>query len=330
MASLKNKIAQNRSRKKMVQKEQSFVSKKRQMQELVAEEDYVAAMDVMAEMAAMNKMDAEVMYLGALCYFRTGDYERAARWVNNALNKDNTIYAAKILLAALCFVQNRREDGLQICQFVLQTAASLSEEADLFMQDTLEAVRYAGNDVLDKYPLVKEYLKRNGMIAERINIVNTDNTENNSTENDAKSALSRLKTLLAKSKDNDADTTKISEAKVNAKGASVSKISLKSENSNSEKAFDVEDMMQKIADKPVSLTEKIKLLNSFAAACYQKDDYKSAERLLDKALHLDAYHEITLKNMIYVLLSMGEAEKAVEMTAKLPMPDFSLLYALKK
>ena len=83
MARLKNKINKNKMKKRNNQAKQVLSSLKHDMQQFMEAEDYTAAMDVMAEMAANKQMDGEIMYWGAQCYFFTGDFERAEKWVNN-------------------------------------------------------------------------------------------------------------------------------------------------------------------------------------------------------------------------------------------------------
>ena len=159
MAKIKNRIANKRMQKKAEAQDAAFRDLKAEMQQLMDTEDYVAAMDVMAEIAANKKIDADVMYWGAVCYFRTGDYERAAKWVNNVLTYDSSSLRARSLLAAICISEGRREDGIRIAGFVLSNAgAGLAEQDREFLQEVLAPVRYGSADVLAQYPQVREFL----------------------------------------------------------------------------------------------------------------------------------------------------------------------------
>ena len=62
-------------------------------------------------------------------------------------------------------------------------------------------------------------------------------------------------------------------------------------------AFDVPAILDQVMAKQISLQEKIKLLNMFAGACYQKDDMQSAFDLLSAALELDGFNADVLKNI---------------------------------
>ena len=119
MARLKNKINKNRMKKRNNQAKQVLTGLKHDMQQFMEAEDYTAAMDVMAEMAVKKQMDGEIMYWGAQCYFFTGDFERAEKWVNNALNNGYNSRGLKMLLATLCMSEERNEDAFKLCEVVL-------------------------------------------------------------------------------------------------------------------------------------------------------------------------------------------------------------------
>lgn len=102
------------------------------------------------------------------------------------------------------------------------------------------------------------------------------------------------------------------------------------EKSKREAAFDVDGTVASIMSQGISLREKVRLLNIFAGAYYQNGDYQSAFDLLAAALQLDCADGATLKNIAYTCLAAGEQEQALEYTAKLPVVDFGLLYALTK
>ena len=318
MASFKNKIAQNRVKRESARQEKNFGDLKSTMQERMASEDYVGAMDIMAKMAANKKMDAEVMYWGALCYFRTGDYDRAARWVNNSLNLDNHRPSTKILLAALCFAQERCEDGLQLCQHVL-SEAELSETDRDFLDEVLAPVRLRQYRLLEQYPAVSRYLESKPAAGGDAVSSQPEQLQ----DSDAQAVLTKLKKLLAKNRpEQDAVVGEQPAAPVAAEQPFAAQ--------PAHTGFDAGAAIAEIAAREISLQEKITLLNSFAGACYQEDDHEAALTLLSAALELDACHAATLKNMAYVLLSAGDKQRAVEIAAKLPVFDFALLYALKQ
>lgn len=347
MAKIKNRIA-NKHRQKNAAQEAAFRDLKSEMQQLMDTEEYVAAMDVMAEIAANKKIDADVMYWGAVCYFRTGDYERAAKWVNNVLTYDSGSLRARILLAAICIGEGRREDGIKIAEFVLSNAGdSLIEQDRAFLQDTLDPLRYGHADVLAQHPQVREFLMATSDIQSALDaaaslpdvakkqVEETASEDRQSVEGDVKTsaveALAKLRRILEKSRSASQEPIQPAE-EVKQKGAAVVE---EQENAeavawNAEDAgLDVDSTVEQVLAKEVSLCEKVKLLNLFAGACYQENDFQSAFDLLSAALQLDGCDAATLRNMAYVCLSAGEKEQALGYAAKLPMADFGLLYALK-
>ena len=353
MAKIKNRIANKRMQKKAEAQDAAFRDLKAEMQQLMDTEDYVAAMDVMAEIAANKKIDADVMYWGAVCYFRTGDYERAAKWVNNVLTYDSSSLRARSLLAAICISEGRREDGIRIAGFVLSNAgAGLAEQDREFLQEVLAPVRYGSADVLAQYPQVREFLAETSDIQSALDVAagmpevadrqpEKEQAEADAAKPSAVEALAKLRRMLEKSRAAGQEQVQPAEEVPQESFAltdeQASKVPAVEEQENAEAAdgniaetgFDVDSTVEKVLAKEISLCEKVKLLNIFAGACYQEDDFQSAFDLLSAALQLDGCDAATLRNMAYVCLSAGEKEQALAYAAKLPMADFGLLYALK-
>lgn len=389
MASFKNKIAQKRLKKQNVQKEQDFKNLKQEMQNLVEDEQYTDAMDVMAEMAEKKIMDGEVMYWGALCYFRTGDYQRCGKWLNHALDNGYRVPEVNILLAAVCFVERRYDDGFKLCQSLLSQNQELTEKADKLLQEVLAPVRERQEMYKEKYAAVKDYAERNKEAIENAQQVKTAVQEiraEERREENTKSALSKLKNLLAKSKarreeqqagglsaigaekaaseplpEHESGTAdgaaagqadrvvNTAPAEKKSGGLTIRRLQLGAQTADGKQeaaaggrasaagqgaeaaaddSFDLSGTIAAIRSKEVSQAEKIKLYNVFAGARYTAKAYGDAQKLLEEALQLDAYHADTLKNMAYTYLSMGNTEQAMAMAAKLPVPDFGVLYAM--
>ena len=317
MAKIRNKIAGNRLKKQAIKQVKTFKDLKGDMQVLVEAEDYVAAMDVMADIAANGKIDAEVMYWGALCYFRTGDYERAARWINNALTYDGKGLKERILLSAICIADGRYEDGIKVMEAVLSAGAdNISADDRAFMLEVLAPVRYGYGDILARYP------KTEAVLQEKPEIAGV-----NEAEESAATALAKLREMLGRK-----EAGNKSESSVEAENEPLAAQEvLAIDDSNlADENFDVDGTIQQIMEKQASLQEKIKLLNAFAGGCYQSGDCPAACKLLEKALELDACAPEIRRNMAYVCLTNGDKEKAMEFVSRLPMVDFGLLYALKQ
>ena len=94
-------------------------------------------------------------------------------------------------------------------------------------------------------------------------------------------------------------------------------------------AADAEKQAEAILAQTIRPVEKVAALNAFAGAAYAADDYAGAKVLLSAALRLDPGCDMTLKNAALLLHDMGDADKALQMAAKMRQTDFLLLRALK-
>ncbi len=179
MARLKNKINKNKMKKRNNQAKQVLSSLKHDMQQFMEAEDYTAAMDVMAEMAANKQMDGEIMYWGAQCYFFTGDFERAEKWVNNALNNGYNSVGLKILLATLCMTEERSEEAFKLCEAVLtEGIEGMSKQDQEIFDNFMDNISYGYDELVSEYPKISEYLQKK------------------QTENEANSPVNKLKEIL--------------------------------------------------------------------------------------------------------------------------------------
>ena len=227
MARLKNKINKNRMKKRNNQAKQVLTSLKHDMQQFMETEDYAAAMDVMAEMAANKHMDGEIMYWGAQCYFFTGDFERAEKWVNNALNNGYNSAGMKMLLATLCMADERNEDAFKLCEAVLtEGIEGMSQQEQEIFDNFMDNISYGYDELVSEYPKINEYLQKKQADNEANSPVNKlkeilkgkkieeakpqqvdiqedvkTEPEEASNEDKAQAALARLRQLLSKNKE---------------------------------------------------------------------------------------------------------------------------------
>ena len=179
MARLKNKINKNRMKKRNNQAKQVLAGLKHDMQQFMETEDYAAAMDVMAEMAANKQMDGEIMYWGAQCYFFTGDFERAEKWVNNALNNGYNSVGLKMLLATLCMADERNEDAFKLCEAVLtECIEGMSQQEQEIFDNFIDNISYGYDELVSEYTKISEYLQKK------------------QADNEANSPVSKLKEIL--------------------------------------------------------------------------------------------------------------------------------------
>ena len=229
MARLKNKINKNRMKKRNNQAKQVLTGLKHDMQQFMEAEDYIAAMDVMAEMAVKKQMDGEIMYWGAQCYFFTGDFERAEKWVNNALNNGYNGVGLKMLLATLCMSEERNEDAFKLCDVVLtEGIEGMSKQDQEIFDNFMDNISYGYDELVSEYPKISEYLQKKQADTEVNSPVNKlkeilkgkemkeaepqqakvqeevkTEPEKTPNEDKAQAALARLRQLLSKNKDSE-------------------------------------------------------------------------------------------------------------------------------
>lgn len=255
---------------------------KAKITELLAKEKYVEVIEELAKMIQAKCYDADTMYAGAFSYFMLGDYKRASAWVNNTLAYDAKNVNARVLLARLCFLENRVTDGLAICNFIMQYYSNnLNDEQQHDLEDLVSM--YIDYDGVDKtiYP----YL---------LTMINDDAT---------------------------IDTTEEAAASPLAKEKADSKII----------ALDIaKAKCQEIMQQQLALTDKVKLLNSFAASFYLDKDFASAELLLAEALRIDTKNDATLRNMVMTQLRLGNIAKAKKFATEMTIADFILLDMIAK
>ena len=233
MARLKNKIDKNRMKKRNNQAKQVLTGLKHDMQQFMEAEDYTAAMDVMAEMAVKKQMDGEIMYWGAQCYFFTGDFERAEKWVNNALNSGYNSVGLKMLLATLCMTEERNEDAFKLCDAVLtEGIEGMSKQEQEIFDNFMDNISYGYDELMSKYPKISEYFQKRQADTEVNSPVNKlkeilkgkemkeaelqqakvqeevkTEPEEAPSEDKAQAALARLRQLLSKNKASEVEQT---------------------------------------------------------------------------------------------------------------------------
>lgn len=342
MGSFKHKINNNKKKKQENAAVNELIKLKKKMKEQYAAGEYVDAMDTMAEIAQHKKMDPEIMAMGASCYFMTGDYERAAKWVNNTLTYDPNNISARLLLGRLCFVEDKPQDGFAVLSFVVEKLqAGMKDEDKDKLLDMLGYCHDNMDDIMVNYPVLVDYFKANYVApAEPTGMAKSSSIQDmleaslspkeDSTRTDeqtdagktkAQAAVDRLKSLLHKSKGNKemqktAETTE--PAPIPASDAS-----------GKTNSASVAQLIEKVMTSDISLREKIKGLNNFASGLYLNEDYDGAIQLLNKALEIDAHDPFVLRNIVYVCLAMKNKDRALEYASKLPMMDFGLIKAIK-
>ena len=288
-------------------------------------------MDIMAELASKKLMDPEIMYMGAYCYMMTGDNERAVKWISNILSYEPNHVKARILLARICIMEDRTDEALQIFAMVITNLQNKMDEEDKQeLEEMLDYYRYSEPDMLiEKYPVIAEFVglevpekQEEAVPAEEEPSVDEATTR-------AKAAVAKLRALLNSKKQEEQATEPVQEVIPEVQPQPVEEKVECETNATSEDSVDVNAISQQIMSKPVSVKDKIKLFNTFAAGCYVSGDYQSAFDLLSGALTLDSSDPMIIKNLAYVCAAAGENEQAMEFVSKLPMVDFGILKTIK-
>lgn len=104
---------------------------KKDLEEKLASENYAEVINDLAELIENKCYDEDIMYYGAYSYFMLGDYERAIAWINNTLSFDQQNLKARILLARICFIEDKSKEGLDVIEFILKNYKNTLSEDEL-------------------------------------------------------------------------------------------------------------------------------------------------------------------------------------------------------
>lgn len=291
MGKAARKMNKRKDRKEKNNLQEKMNGLKEKMDRQLQAEEYNEALSTLAEMVQTDAIEPELMYQGAYCYFMCGDYTRAAEWVNNTLQYAPQHIAARILLARICILEDRTDEGLAIFDFVLEhNLAGLREEQRGEIEEILEY--YARNEkehLCTDFPYIAAFMKLTTEVpvaeAGPVGVVPIEN----GWQDEAAAA------------EEDAAVETAEPAEV-----------------------------QQILSQPVSLAEKTKLLNAFAGGHFCSGDLSGAASFLGAALKLDANNDETLRNLAVLAHTAGKPEDALAYAAKMGQTDFVLLAMLQK
>ncbi len=276
--------------------------------------EYAETLNALAELVQAGGHDAESLYMGAYSYFMTGDYIRAASMVQNVLSFDPNHIAARILLARVCILEDRADDGLAIFDFVIEHyEGKLTQQQREDVEDILEYYgRNEGDRLQEDFPHVAAFL---------------------GIEEDAEPAPALKQTapepetpvaapVSAPATQPTAPAAPAPEAEAPAGVEDVAEAT--------EELPDVQDKINEILANNLSLLEKVRVLNAFAGASFVADALEDAESYLRAALEIDGTDAGTIRNLAVLLHAMGAQDKALAVAAKLPETDFLLLAHLRQ
>ena len=294
-------------------------------------EEYAKALEILAELIQAGDIKPDLLYKGAYSYFMLGDYERAAQWVSNTLNYAPQHVEARILLARLCFIQDRHEDGLAIYEFLVQNyRQTMTEDQQEQIKDSSAYyVRREAEKVRQNYPQLAELLQLNKPSVEES--APSAATASVPAEGSALSALQRLKAKLQavqERKDQEEAMEQPAEQTVEQPVEQYKPVP--AEKPAAEVESHAVEQIAEIQNRVCSYREKVQLLNRFAGAQYMEKDYPGAEAYLKAALQLDDRDEQSIRNMAMVKAALGEQDKAQALAAQLTEVDFVFLYLLRE
>ena len=300
-------------------------AEREELRQLLESEQYAAYINRLAEAVQAGHYDGEILYQGAYSYFMLGDYLRAANMVNDVLTLVPGHIAARILLARICLLDDRTDDGLAIIDFVLEHyGRQISEEQREDFKDLLDYYADAeGEHILKDFPHVAAFLQEAGLLEE----AGVEDSESMPTDVADDAAAGESTAADAAEADAFEDH---GEADAVVDAAAEPTETKEAEHPADQSVAEAE--IQRIMDQPVSLMEKVRLLNVFAAAHFAAGaaEYSAARMELAQACRLDATSQETLRNLAVLAKCEGRQEEAMTLASKLQQSDFLLLAFLMR
>ena len=293
----------------------------------MAAADYGGALETLAASISAEVYDAGCMYEGACAYFMLGDYTRAAQWVQNTLQYAPDHAAARLLLARICILEDRVEDGLAIFEFVLaHEATQLTQQQREDMEDILAYYGKSEASLVRKYPHVAAFL-------------HVEAEEDAETVDEAPSAAAALAAeagetavLTAIETENVPATQPVAEAGSAAQPAAEEMPEASGRTKAAPEAADTaaaEHQLTEILASQAGVAQKVHMLNAFAGGFFVARAYGLAQRYLSEALQLDTASAETLRNLAVLAHVQGDDDRALKFASALPETDFLLLAALR-
>lgn len=314
MGKASKRVKRQQQKKQADMQQEACQEREREFEQLFSDEDYTGALEVLAELIKAKDLKSDYMYKGAFSFFMLGDMDRAAQWVNNTLSYAPEHTDARLLLAKICFLENRSDEGLAIYDFLWEHSSNvLSDEQKERIKESADYyVRRDKDRVIKKFPHLSELLQLSTDYDE--NKIHKSENLSNIVVEDHKSSLVNLKARL-----------------MNAiKGEDAS--SQHEENQISSLDVSRNIVAEKIAEingKKCSLKSKLTMLNRFAAGEYMQYNFAAAKEYLEAALEIDDGDEESLKNMAITAAAMGEFDKAQALVTRMTTVDFVLLQKIK-
>lgn len=311
---MKQRNRQASAQAKEVQKnaQQLTEMEAKDLQHLFETEQYADYINRLAEIVQEGHYDEDALYRGAYSYFMLGDYLRAANMVNDVLTVSPMHLEARILLARICLLDDRTDDGLAIFDFILEHFKEQLTEAQT--DDLKDVLDYYANteteNIRKNFPHVVRFLQAAGLMPEIAAAEVQDAPQAETAAIECAPVPETVEAVEAEAEESSLDSAAASESAAPDAAAEIAQV-----------------MAQQI-----SLADKVRLLNAFAAAHFMAGaaEHAAAREELEQALQLDTASAETLRNLAVLAKCQGEAEKAWAFAAKLPTSDFLLMAFLGK
>ncbi len=273
------------------------------MQEKFDNDDFLGVLQDLTELINSGCYDPKALYLGAYSYFMQGDYVRAAALVNDTLQFTPQDVETRILLARICMLEDRSDDGLAIFDFVLEHYA---DQLTLEQHDDVEDILdyYAQNEpehIAKDFPHIAAFM--------HVAAAPAGGTSQAAAESGIEDAV------IAEPEPASQAAGAVTSAEPAAESADET---------------DIEAEIEQVMAADMALAAKVRLLNNFAGAHYVAGELEAAQQELRKALTIDDQSVTTIRNMAVLLKDQGKADLAWQVAAQLPETDFLLLAYLKK
>ena len=234
-------------------------------------------------------------YETAEIYYASGDYERTAIWCENVLKLDNSYVDAYLLLTKLALLRDQTENALalldKVCMLANHEISTYRDTMEELLQIIL--IDYDEATLQNQHPLLWQCMYGKELEEAKL--------ENQQLSDDLPSA--EEKNVL----DDIEETIEEDEIPGNEDG--------------------YEAVQAEIMAMQLSLKEKLSLCQQNAAEYYLRGNLQGALAVLKLAMAIDATDELTLKNLGFILLALGQRVEALQCFAKIKQSDLMVLKA---
>lgn len=160
MSSTAKKILRQQAKKQASQRAASAAARREEVTRLIDEGRYADAVDLIAELVSDKVVDADLCCQLATCYFMTGDFDRAGKWIENTFFYSPGHLGSRMLLGRLCLMENKIEDAFKIFEYILQHYSGvLTEDDRITIEDSLFAYyRLEEDNIRKNYPLLAKFM----------------------------------------------------------------------------------------------------------------------------------------------------------------------------